>query len=105
MTGVAVARSSVSWIVRRGASGTVGSGLSSCDIAVGVRLAVAVACGLAVACGVAVAMAVAVTVCVCLSYLSVSVTNWRVVVVLVVWVGSFRNNAAADNGSCGLAVD
>lgn len=100
MTGVAVARSSVSWIVRRGASGTVGSGLSSCDIAVGVRLAVAVACGLAVACGVA----VAVTVCGCLSYLRVSVTNWRVVVVLVVWVGSFRNNAAADNGSCGYAV-
>ena len=102
MTGVAVARSSVSCIMRRGASGTVGSGFSSCDIAVGV--AVAGACGLAVACGVGVSVTVAVIVCVCLSYLCVSVTNWRVVVVLVVWVGSFRNNAAADNGSCGYAV-
>ena len=102
MTGVAVARSSDSCIMRRGASGTVGSGLSSCDIAVGV--AVALACGLAVGCGVGVAVTVAVTVCVCLSYLCVSVTNWRVVVVRVVWVGSFRNYAAADNGSCGYAV-
>ena len=64
----------------------------------------AVALGLAIACAVAVVVVVAVAETVCRCYLGVSVTNWRVVVVLIVWVGSFCNNAAADNGGSGFTV-
>jgi len=88
VTGVASAWSSVRWIVWRAAGGTVGSRFGSCDIAVAV--------GRRVAWGGRVG--------VWFNHLRVSVADWRVVVVLVVWVGSFRNNAAADNGGRGLAV-
>ena len=69
-------------------------------VAVALGLTVAVAVAVAVALGLAVTVTVTVSRC----YLGVSVTNWRVVVVLIVWVGSFCDNAAADNGGSGFTV-
>ena len=98
----------VSWCAWLCAGAAVGGGLSSIC---GLTVAVGGGLGSSI-CGLAVTVALSVTVSggrggsvgLGLCYLSVSVTNWRVMVVRVVWVSSFCDDAAADNGGCGLAV-
>ena len=108
MAGVAVAWGSVSWGAWLGAGGAVVSGLSIvCNIVLCGSSVAAVAVAVAVAAVTVAAVTVVVVlmgVTVVLGLRGVSVTNWRVVVVHVVWVGSLGDNAAADNSGSGLAV-
>ena len=108
VAGVAVAWGSVSWGAWLGAGGAVVSGLSIvCNIVLCGSSVAAVAVAVAVAAVTVAAVTVVVVlmgVTVVLGLRGVSVTNWRVVVVHVVWVGSLGDNAAADNSGSGLAV-